>query len=67
MGRGKGNYETKRRTERADGGGIMRPKSEMRGSWVDLREVSRDKERGLYGETTSSDRESEGTSAEDSV
>ena len=45
----------------------MRPKGGLKGSLVDLREDSREKERGPYGETTSSDRESEGASAEDSV
>ena len=44
----------------------MRPMGETRWPWDDLREVGRDKERRQYGET-SSDRESEGTSTEDSV
>ena len=41
--------------------------SKAKGSWVDLEKVSRDKKRGQYGESASSDRESEGASAEDSV
>ena len=44
----------------------MRPMGETRGSWDDLREVFRDKERSRYGET-SSDRESERETAEDSI
>ena len=44
----------------------MRPMGETRGPWDDLRKVFRDKERSRYGET-SSNGESEGETAEDSV
>ena len=55
------------RDERALGAKREGLGSETNGSWVDLKEDCRGKERGLYGETTSSDRESKGASAEGSV
>ena len=44
-----------------------KPKGASRGALVKLKEGCRDKERRPYGDSTSSNRESEGASAKDSI